>query len=242
MSTARRHYDEHLAPHYSWLFGDFQARVAAERRWFESSGIAPRGSGVAVDLGAGPGFQSIALADLGFRVVALDLCGALLDEMAAHAGDRPIERVQADIAEFRAHAPAAVEVVACRGDTLTHLSSLEAVAALLRQAAAALEPRGSLALSFRDLTAEARDLDRFIPVRADPDRIFTCFLEYEPEHVKVHDLVYLREGDGWALRKSWYRKVRIAPGWLADRLRQAGLRIRAMEAERGMVTVLAERP
>ncbi len=58
MSTVREHYDQHLAAHYSWLFGEFEARVAAERAWFDSRGIVPRGSGVAVDLGAGSGVQS----------------------------------------------------------------------------------------------------------------------------------------------------------------------------------------
>jgi hypothetical protein len=48
--------------------------------------------------------------------------------------------------------------------------------------------------------------------------------------------------DGWTLQKSWYRKVRIAPRWAADRLREVGLRIRTMEVECGMVTVLTERP
>jgi hypothetical protein len=50
------------------------------------------------------------------------------------------------------------------------------------------------------------------------DRIMTCFLEYEPETVLVHDLIHLCEGAEWTLKKSSYRKLRLAPGWVCDTL------------------------
>ncbi len=44
---------------------------------------------------------------------------------------------------------------------------------------------------------ELTELDRFIPVKSDGSKIFTCFLEYEKETVKVHDIIYERiEMDG----------------------------------------------
>ena len=39
----------------------------------------------------------------------------------------------------------------------------------------------------------------------------TCFLEYEPSTVKVHDLIWVRQPDGWRFRKGAYRKLRLAP-------------------------------
>ena len=85
-------------------------------------------------------------------------------------------------------------------------------------------------------------LDRFIPVRSDTDTIFTCFLEYEGEHVKVHDLVYTRTVDGWKLNKSWYRKLRIPMEWAVERSRSAGFKVDTSENKNGMITIIAGKP
>ena len=52
-------------------------------------------------------------------------------------------------------------------------------------------------ITFRDLSSELTELDRLIPVRSDENTIFTCFLEYELETVKVHDIVYNRNQGKW---------------------------------------------
>ena len=65
MATVREHYDEVLSQHYSRMFGEFEAKVAEQQVLLERLGITPRqGGGLAVDLGCGSGFQSIALARL----------------------------------------------------------------------------------------------------------------------------------------------------------------------------------
>jgi predicted methyltransferase len=74
-------------------------------------------------------------------------------------------------------------------DTLLHLPSEAVVEQLFRDVFAALEPGGTLIATFRDFSVAAEDLDRFISVRNDERMIFTCFLEFEPGTVKVHDLV-----------------------------------------------------
>jgi SAM-dependent methyltransferase len=167
--------------------------------------LSPRASALAVDLGAGPGFQSIALAELGYHVTAVDLCPELLAELRARAGARRIETIEGDMLDIASRLPRDVELCVCMGDTLTHLASLEQVGELFQRVFGALANGGAIAMTFRDLTVELKDLDRFIPVRSDPDTVFTCFLEYEPEHVRVYDLVLVRTVAGWELRKSWYR-------------------------------------
>jgi hypothetical protein len=47
-------------------------------------------------------------------------------------------------------------------------------------------------------------------------------LEYEPESVVVNDLIHVRDGDGWTLHKSSYRKLRLAPATLATELEEIG--------------------
>ncbi|MEW6639452.1 MAG: class I SAM-dependent methyltransferase [Pseudomonadota bacterium] len=224
-----RHYDTLLAAHYTWMFGmPFTAKVAEQRDMLAGLGVAPGDHGTAIDLGCGPGFQSIALAELGFdRVVAIDTSATLLQELDAHKGDLPIETVRADMRDFDRRVPAgSAEAIVCMGDTLTHLASRADVSDVLAKARDALQPGGVLILTFRDLSAELTGLDRFLPVHADADRIMTCMLEYEPETVVVNDLVHVREGERWTLRKSSYRKLRLSPAALVAELAGLGLAIR----------------
>src|SRR5260370_28337343 len=68
------------------MFGDFEAKVAEQQALLERLGTRARqGGSVAVDLGCGSGFQSIALARLGFRVLAIDFNRRLLDELNGRA-------------------------------------------------------------------------------------------------------------------------------------------------------------
>jgi hypothetical protein len=79
-------------------------------------------------------------------------------------------------------------------------------------------------------------------VRSDDTTVFTCFLEYEPETVKVHDLVYRKREDGrWAFFKSFYRKLRVSQSWAEAELARAGFASVEASAERGFVTIVATR-
>jgi hypothetical protein len=82
---------------------------------------------------------------------------------------------------------------------------------------------------------------RFIPVKSDADRILTCFLEYGEDHVEVHDLLHERQGSVWQQKVSTYRKLRLAPAWVADALRGAGFSVRSEPGLSGMVRLVATR-
>jgi SAM-dependent methyltransferase len=241
MATVEEHYENLLADYYSWMFGDFDAKVEASRQFFSYYDIVPAKCGVAVDLGAGPGFQSLALAQLGFRVVAVDLSRKLLDELEGKRGDLPVTTVRDDMLNFPAHCPDPVELCVCMGDTLPHLESPDRVAALFDKAYQALEAGGRFILTYRDLSLELTGLSRFIPVRSDENTIFTCFLEYDSRHVTVHDLVYVRVKERWELRKSAYRKLRLQLDWVLERLVEAGFSIDTCESNGGMVKVIADK-
>ncbi|WP_437708275.1 class I SAM-dependent methyltransferase [Sorangium sp. So ce448] len=244
MPTVADHYDKLLAEHYSRMFGDYDAKVAEQRALFERLGLRPEGSSggphEAIDLGCGSGFQSLALAQLGFRVTAVDTSDRLLAELEARRGQLAVEIVRGDLLDAleRSDTPCALAV--CMGDTLPHLGSKSDVERMFAGCARRLAPGGRLALTFRDLTRELEGADRFIPVHDSADVIMTCFLEYEPETVKVHDLVHTRgpEDGRWTLSASFYRKLRLAPDWVCDRLDAAGLRVIHREIARGLVTLV----
>ena len=239
MASVHEHYAQLLARHYVWMNGDFDAKVAADRQFLDSLGLEPRAGGLAVDLGCGPGYQSLALAQAGYRVLAIDTSAALLQELADHTEQWSIARVQGDLVDFEAACAAAPELCVCMGDTLSHLPDVEAVAALFGAVAGALAADGALVLTYRDLTRELKDADRFLAVHSDANTVFTCFLEYEPEHVKVHDLVYTRDEGGWSLHKGWYRKLRLGKARVMAMLEQSGLQVREVEARAGMVGLVA---
>jgi hypothetical protein len=126
-------------------------------------------------------------------------------------------------------------------DTIVHLESKEKVNSLLAKVFTALEPEGKLIITFRDLTYELVDLDRFLPVKSDENIIFTCFLEYESETVKVHDIVYRKLAGEWKLFKSFYRKLRLSEEWMNEQLLQCGFKKVDSTEENGFITIISSK-
>jgi SAM-dependent methyltransferase len=250
MTAAADHYDRLLAAHYTWMLGgDVTALATDQAHLLSDLGERPGPAGtLAVDLGCGPGTQSLALAELGFsQVLAVDTSQPLLDELADRAAVLPaIRPLRADIRQALAEhtRPACVAAVVCMGDTLTHLPNKHDVTVLLTDASHCLARGGRLVLSYRDLTTPLTNTDRFIPLRSTEERIMTCFLEYLGEDtVMVHDLVHTRSGDTWTLQVGSYPKLRISPAWLTDQCRTAGLRIQHNAiGPRGLHTITAIKP
>jgi len=194
-----------------------------------------------MDLGAGCGFQSIPLAEAGFKVIAIDISHVLLAELEKNARELPIVTIEDNLQNFPDHHPENTELIVCMGDALTHLETLDEVQILFKNVWQALGGNGRLVLTFRDQTFELKGLDRFIPVRSKSNLIFTCFLEYEKEHVKVHDLIYEKTNDQWQMKKGFYRKLRIPPDWTRECLLKIGFKVETFDIQNGMVTVIASR-
>jgi SAM-dependent methyltransferase len=241
MAGFRAHYEELLADVYSWMYGGWESNLSRYRELFAAQNVLPRGSRRALDLGAGCGFQSVPLAERGFAVTAIDLDRKLLAELEARASGLDVTALLGDLTDFARLCATPVELVVCMVDTLLHLESKAAVERLFADVHSALEPGGRFFATFRDLSVEARELDRFVPVRSDETTIFTCFLEFEPETVKVHDLVYRRDGERWMLRKSFYRKLRLSESWAVAALRAAGFAGVSAGRERGLVLLEGRR-
>ncbi len=238
MSVAE-HYESLLADHYSWMLGGLDEAVERNRGVFEQHGLT--GGGAAVDLGAGPGSQSIALAQLGYEVLAVDISKKLLDELTAHAADLPVRTVCEDLLQFRTHCAGPVSLVACMGDTLTHLDAQADAQELFAEVHQALQVDGHFVLTFRDLSARLQGLDRFIPVRSSADTLFTCVLDYDDDGVIVSDLIYVRSDGGWKLHKSAYRKTVLSFDWVCQQLKGEDFQLDFAESVRGWVTIVASK-
>lgn len=242
MTDQAAHYRDLLADHYSWMLGgDIEQVAAQDRLMLEGLDVVPPRShrdSVAVDLGCGPGPQTLALADMGFAtVVGVDTSQKLLAELAQRASSRPaVHTLQADLVNALPEVAeqGSVNVIVCMRDTLLHLPDHNAVDLLLTRAATTLAAEGTLVLTYRDLSRPLEGIDRFLPVRSDSDRIMLCALDYEsPDKVTVNDLVYTRNPTGWELHKSSYPKLRLAPDELVKRLEAAGLSITYHDQQAG---------
>jgi len=244
MNPMEAHYANHLGAVYAWMQGNREAALRRSSAELEEMGLpqalsAPSHS-TALDLGAGLGLHSLALAKRGFQVTAIDSCGVLLDDLRSHAAGLPIKIVAADILAFPAHVSSPCDVILCLGDTLTHLPTFDAVDALLHQAVAALSAGGLFAVTFRDYVSKTLEgNERYILVRRDEQRILTCFLEYGPDRVMVHDILTQREDAQWVQRISSYPKLRLAPGRIISKLEDLGLNARQETAPSGMVRIVA---
>ena len=237
LDATRDHYRKLLSPIYRWMLGDFDAAVARSRMELEALGIGrARGGARGLDLGAGPGLHAIPMAELGYRVTAVDLSEELLAELAVARPD--IGVVVANILEFGAYSPGPYDVVVCMGDTLTHLPSLDDVDRLFEHVLGSLAPKGTFALTFRDYATSTREsTDRFILVRADDARILTCCLDYGPDRVRVTDVVHERTQRGWEMRAGAYPKLRLSLDWVVSRLSARGAEVTQATTAMGRITV-----
>jgi SAM-dependent methyltransferase len=241
MSTVADHYETHLAPVYLWMSGGADAAFARGDGELAAL-LPPQAKGTtAVDLGAGFGMHAVPLGRRGWSVVALDTSAFLLRELQDRAAGLPVRAVHDDLLSFQRHVRSSIDLLLIMGDTLTHLPDRTAVLTLIARAAESLRPGGTFIASFRDYSTPLVGPGRFIPVKSDADRILTCFLEYGEDHVEVHDLLHERRGSVWQQKVSTYRKLRLAPAWVADALRGAGVSVRSEPGLSGMVRLVATR-
>jgi SAM-dependent methyltransferase len=232
MASVFSHYETHLAPIYSWMAGGIDQALLLGAADVSELVDAP---GYAVDLGAGFGMHSIPLARAGFQVLAVDTSAHLLEELRRHSVDLPVRTLQANLRDFARHLSAPADLILCMGDTLTHLQSMDEIEQLLGAVAASLRPGGRFVATFRDYRQLPLAEQRFIPVRSDPARIHTCFLEEMPERVLVHDIIHERGPDGWSMRVSSYEKLRLSAMDLGHAAELAGLHCRTAPGPRGML-------
>ncbi len=238
---AKEHYENHLAPVYDWMVGDFETKQREQGNFFIRNNILPGENKLAVDLGAGHGLQSISLATLGFQVIAVDFNKQLLYKMSERKNQLPIETVHDDMVHFLSGFHQHPELIVCMGDTLTHLESVDQVQHLLRQIAGHLDADGKVILSFRNYEMEQEGEARFINVRSDDMRILTCFLEFFDDRVVVYDILYEKHEGMWRQKVSSYPKLRLKHRVVVDTLAACGVVVAAQETIAGLNYLIGQK-
>jgi SAM-dependent methyltransferase len=238
--TVKEHYDNHLGHFYSWMTGDFQTKCSDFKIFLVENSVKPTSNKIALDLGAGHGLQSIPLAEIGFKVFAIDFNQQLLDELKVNSKDLDVTVINDDIKKVQTFADKP-ELIICCGDTLSHLDNKIELKTFLANIAKALDKNGKLILSFRDYSDKLIGIDRFIPVKSDGTKILTCILDYEDEFVNVTDLLHERTNDVWKQKVSIYKKVRLFTNEIVGHLEENGMAIKFNQIVNRVTTIIANK-
>jgi 2-polyprenyl-3-methyl-5-hydroxy-6-metoxy-1,4-benzoquinol methylase len=239
--TVKEHYENHLGNFYSWSTGDFDKNMESFKKFCFDNEIKPFDSKIAIDLGAGNGIQTIALANLGFKVKAIDFNSQLLAELESRIGSYSIEVVKEDIRLVSKYSSLYPDLIVCCGDTLPHLESFAEIQKLIKDCFDILNPKGRIVLTFRDYSTALEDTNRFIPVKSDNKRILTCFLEYSTDKIRVTDLLHEYENDKWIQKVSSYNKTRITKDSVVKYLTESGFDMIMDKVENRIITIIAQK-
>lgn len=239
--TVKEHYDNHLGQYYSWFSGDFEYNKNNFKEFCIKNKIKPFKSKYAIDLGSGHGIQTLAMAELGFFVKALDFNTHLISELKSKKAEYPIEVFEDDIKNISKYSLPQPELIICYGDTLTHLDCVDEVKTLIFDSYNILLSNGKLLLSFRDYSNELKDINRFILVKSESKRILTCFLEYYTEKLRVTDIIYEYENDKWIQKVSSYYKLRLDRDIVTIFLKKIGFKIELNSITNGIITIIGQK-
>lgn len=237
----KEHYDDHLADFYSWMIGDFKKAKDPFKDFYVDNEIKPKRTGLAIDLGAGNGIQSIALGEIGFIVKAVDFNDKLLSELKDKTNGLAIELIRDDIKNLSTFTNSSIDLIACCGDTISHLDTFEQLDKLLQDCFELLDNNGYLILTFRDYSFELTDTQRFIPVKSDEDRILTCVIDYFDDKITVTDLLHEKMDGAWIQKVSSYSKLRIRKDCVINKAEKTGFSIIENENKNRMIHLILKK-
>jgi SAM-dependent methyltransferase len=142
-TLAGRFYDA-LASDYDAMTG-FDRRFERERPFFQQF-VQRYAVQRAVDAGAGTGFHSLLLAQLGVDMIAVDISAEMLARAGAHARmmGLHITTLQSSLIDVAARVGPACNAVVCMGNTLAHFTEKGSREAVLGQFHRVLAPGGVL--------------------------------------------------------------------------------------------------
>ncbi|TGK36617.1 class I SAM-dependent methyltransferase [Leptospira andrefontaineae] len=241
MQTSKSHYENFLEEKYSWMLGDLSAKEKDQLELFRSFGISPQGNGVAWDLGAGSGIQSIPLEDLGFQVLAIDFSEKLLSEIKNRKPDTKIRTKVADIRSRDLYQGVSPEILLCMGDTITHLESEKDWENTVSLWSSFLSSGSKLILGYRDLSYGTPGDKSIFVVRSEESQIFSCQLQFAQDKVDITDIFHEKTDKGWTVSSSSYNKLILPVEDLIRTISKKNFELRRKDDKNGMKFLLFEK-
>ena len=196
----------------------FEARLVSERPFLRLL-VEQNGIRSAVDAGAGSGFHSILLAQLGVSVTAVDLSQVMLDALirnAAHKG-LSVKVLQTSLRDLPKRFHEAVDGLFCMGNTVAHLVDARELDATLAAFRHVLKPEGSLILQMLNYDKILGERQRIQSVREAGGATYVRFYDFAEDRL-VFNVVKLDHRDGVA--RQHHLSIPLKP-WKSDELKSA---------------------
>ena len=228
-------YDD-IAVYYDLIYADWEGSMQRHGAAIsEIVGVDPESARI-LDVAAGIGTQALALASLGYSVVARDLSTAAISRLAREAEARGlcIDSAQCDMRNVRASVSGTFDAVIAFDNSIPHLQSDDEILEAFRGFAALLRPGGVVLISVRDYEQVDRATSH-VPhgerSRGEAQyRMSQHWTWLSPTHYRTTMIVEERRGDGWTeLVRSDAPYYAVSTGRLLALMQQAGLDARRVD-------------
>ena len=221
LADATQFYDN-LAEDYDTMTG-FEKRFIHEKPFFN---LLMRRFGIttALDAGAGTGFHSLLLAQLGAHMTAMDVSSKMLEHVKAHAKDLhiKIDLVESNFQDMPHRVNKKFDAVLCMGNSLPHLLTYQELAQSLKNFSSVLRPGGILFLQLLNYARILTSRERVQSVKEARGMTFVRFYEFHEKFV-VFNILRLKKEEGRLVHKLDSVKLRpILKPELTSALHEAG--------------------
>lgn len=217
MDTETTAFYDAIADFYPLFYKDWDIKLEREgltlRSIFRNKGVE-----TVLDVGCGPGTQSIPLAKLGFDVTGVDPSCGLLEKAKRNAQSHgvSIRWQQGDFLSLTDSVDGPFDAVVCKGNSLPHLLTDDEIELAIQSFYRLLRPGGVMVIGLRDFDAMLSHRPRFLPGldhRDANDNEFITFDIWEwelgPPIIATQNLFMIRgKGDDYQTIK---RTVRFRP-------------------------------
>lgn len=165
-SSQTANFYDALSPHYHLLFRDWQAQMEREglalRALFRGQGVKR-----VLDAACGSGLQAIALARLGYQVVAADPSEGMLRQAQHNALQQQVQHaihfVNADFDHLHNAVDGPFDALVCKDNALAHLLTDQEIEHALLGFYELLRPGGLLVVGLKDFSSFMEHRPRFLP-------------------------------------------------------------------------------
>lgn len=209
-----------VAEHYPLFYRDWETQLDREglslRALFRNKGVER-----VLDAACGAGTQAVALAKLGFNVVACDPSAGMLRKAAEIAADYGVEDnidfQRVDFLNLHNVVQGPFDAIVCKGNSLPHLLLDEEIETTLLIFFELLRPGGLLVIGMRDFGPFMEDRPQFIPGFVHEDDNGGEFITFDlwewhdgPPVIATQNL-FITQGDASGSYKTVKHRVRYRP-------------------------------
>jgi len=185
MDTSTTAFYDAIADFYSLFYKDWEVQLEREGLTLRSI-FRKKGVETVLDVGCGPGTQSVPLAKLGFTVTGVDPSSKLLEKAKETARDHDVEVkwVRGDFLSLHDTVQGPFDAVVCKGNSLPHLLTDDEIETTIQIFFDLLRPGGVLVIGLRDFEMMLEHRPQFLPGfnhRGENDSEFITFDIWEWE-------------------------------------------------------------